>query len=66
MMGTGLSSGIPGLWRQFPSNLTFHLSFQRCWFTRQEVGQLYIGDRENKNLVGQVTIGDTGSFLRRR
>ena len=30
------------------------------------VGQFQIGGKENRNLVGQITIGDTGSFLRRR
>ena len=30
------------------------------------MGQFQIGDKEDRNLVGQLTIGDTGSFLRRR
>ena len=33
---------------------------------KQEVGQFQNGGNENRNLVGQITIGDTGSFLRRR
>ena len=33
---------------------------------KQEVGQFQIGGKENRNLVGHTTIGDTGSLLRRR
>ena len=45
---------------------TFSLDNDSDTKIKQEVGQLQIGDKKNRNLMGQVAIGNPGSELRRR